>query len=107
MPHKDPEKRKAYLKKYNEGRKDKIKNYQDNNHNVVIVSNWKSYGIKLRDDEDWDSVYIQWFIQEKCDDCECELTFGSYGRSRKCLDHDHETGFIRGIVCTGCNLLRG
>tara|TARA_R110001632_G_scaffold204618_1_gene328195 strand:- start:53 stop:433 length:381 start_codon:yes stop_codon:yes gene_type:complete len=125
MPYKDPEKKKEYTKKWQEKNKEKQKeymkkyvqenkeklqklkkNYNDNNHNVMKISQWISSGIKLRDDEDWDSVYIQWFIQEECDDCNCQLTFGSYGNTRKCLDHDHTTGFIRGIVCHGCNLRR-
>ena len=72
-----------------------------------MIRDWRHRKIKLRDDEDWDSVYIQWFIQQKCDDCECELKFGKKGSGCRVLDHDHETGFIRGIVCQRCNVLRG
>ena len=106
MPYADPE----YQKKYHEKNKEKLKklkkNYIDNNHNVFKINQWIHMKIKLQDDEDWDSVYIQWLIQEKCDDCDCELTFG-IGVGSRCLDHDHKTNFIRGIVCRGCNVRRG
>ena len=95
MVYKDQEKKKLWQQ-----------NHRKNNHDVMLIDSWKRRGIKLRDDEDWDSVYIQWFIQEKCDDCECELQFGKSGLGCTALDHDHVTGFIRGIVCQSCNVKR-
>ncbi|MFZ9079596.1 MAG: endonuclease domain-containing protein [Alphaproteobacteria bacterium] len=41
-------------------------------------------------------------------DCDCE--FGKIGDgtgSFKCLDHDHQTGEVRAIVCQLCNIRRG
>ena len=95
-----------YMKKYYQENKQYISDQAKISHDRIMITNWKSYGIKLRDDEDWDSVYIQWFIQEKCVDCDCILTDGTE-KGGRCLDHDHKTGFIRDIVCRRCNVIRG
>ena len=33
----------------------------------------------------------------------CERLFGSSGDSRRCLDHDHDTGKARAFLCHRCN----
>ena len=86
---------------------DYFEKYYLRNHDKYAIANWKTSGIKLRDGEDWDSVYLQWFTQANCTDCQCELTYRKVGSTWRCLDHDHETGFIRDIVCHRCNILRG
>ena len=117
------EKRNAYMKIYRLKNKEKVKESQkrwrQNNpgriaeynkiwrHDKYAIANWKTSGIKLRENEDWESVYLQWFCQENCTDCQCRLTYRKIGRTWRCLDHDHETGFIRDIICHRCNILRG
>lgn len=39
----------------------------------------------------------------KCDVCGRPFN----GRVVGCLDHDHKTGFIRGVLCRACNRLEG
>jgi hypothetical protein len=40
-----------------------------------------------------------------CDCCGVEL--GGLGITRKCVDHCHTTGRLRGTLCTGCNAAEG
>lgn len=44
----------------------------------------------------------RWTAQDgKCAICSSELVKGKYGFA---LDHDHETGRIRSVLCNKCNL---
>ena len=64
------------------------------------IGKWKSdLKIKLRPDEDWDSVYYKWLLMDNCMFCDRDISDKRY----KCLDHNHETGFIRGVICKKCN----
>ena len=86
---------------------DQKKQYYIDNPHVKKISGWKSRGMILRENEDWESIYIEYMIQERCDDCNCILNDSKLNsKGRRCLDHDHKTGFIRGIVCIGCNQRR-
>jgi hypothetical protein len=46
--------------------------------------------------EDWQE-FLDWGAKE---DCGCEIC-GSF--NKLCIDHDHKTGRVRGILCQGCN----
>jgi Recombination endonuclease VII len=37
----------------------------------------------------------------------CAICKGTNMALPLCVDHDHETGKVRGILCTNCNLLLG
>ena len=47
--------------------------------------------------------YDQMLIQQngKCAICDTENPSGRWDRF--CIDHDHETGQVRALLCNGCN----
>ena len=113
MPN-TPEQRREHNKKYyqknkhiiNEKYRDYKLNYYIENPHVKTISQWISRGIKLRPNEDWESVYLFYITCEECESCGIQLTRGRSSSSR-CLDHDHSTGFIRDVLCNACNIKRG
>lgn len=79
--------------------------YYDNVH-CHRINDWKNkQKIKIREGDDWISVYL-WFIStEECEHCGVPLRMGR-GPDSRSLDHDHETGYIRNVLCRSCNSKR-
>ena len=99
---------KEQSKKYREENKEYNKTYQKENPFICKKASWTHLGIKLRPGEDWESVYLFYITCELCENCECVLTDEKFTTStRRNLDHDHETGFIRNVLCSACNTRRG
>ena len=61
--------------------------------------NLKRYGITL---EQYDEIVI-----EQAGRCAICLTAEVNGKGRFHVDHDHETGLIRGLLCNHCNWMLG
>ena len=69
------------------------------------IRNWRTRGVIC---DNWDQLYETYLAHTHCMDCGCELTEDKVRTSTtKSLDHDHETGAVRDIVCHGCNVRRG
>ena len=128
MPFKDKEKRKEYMKVYYENNREKIlenrkeynKEYYENNKEKIKetvkewsqtesgkksqrIANWKQFGVKH---DDFNSLYEYYINCKFCEHCNVELVEGSFGNNKKVLDHDHETGLFRNILCHICNCKR-
>lgn len=59
---------------------------------------WRDQGIKIT----YDEYKIMLAAQDgKC--AICERTVNQFGKGM-CVDHDHATGAVRGILCTDCNM---
>ena len=102
---KNKEVRKKVTKEYQIKNRDKIKKYKADNHrkNISKVkANWimKQYGLTI---EGFDDLYIS--QNKKCAICGKELPTGFY--RDKHIDHCHDTGIVRGILCSKCNLFIG
>ena len=81
--HKEEIKRKQ--KQYSKNNKEKLKEYQRIKH----------YGITLQQE-----LKILKAQNNKCAICNKPLT----DLSEACVDHDHKTGKVRGVLCHECNL---
>lgn len=87
MPYKDIQKDKEWRKEWKQLPKQK---------KYTRITKWKSKGLIC---DDYDAIYERWLKSEKCEKKGCEYT----PKNKKCMDHDHETGLFRNILCNRCN----
>lgn len=82
----------ALYRRYRESHREKVKNNQFANRLKKI------YGINI-------DIYNQMLLEQNG---RCSICFGHQVNSRKmCVDHDHETGTVRGLLCSNCNTALG
>lgn len=81
--------------------------WQKNDKTKRAASNkryWYTYGLDLDVLQKWDTVQ-----NHRCEVCRRPIKFG-FGKSVKdkgVVDHDHDTGDVRGLICQPCNLALG
>ena len=63
------------------------------------LTKWKQYGLI----GNYDEIYERFINTEKCELCNLEFIEGHRGKYKKCMDHNHQTGEFRNVVCNGCN----
>ena len=130
MPYKDPEKKREAMRKYHEKNKEKIaeqkKQYREDNKEKiaeynkqnkekkkeyfrkyrqsekgkksVMISQWKTILGVIYDN--FNELYEHYINTHSCD--VCHYVFDEH--NWRCLDHDHETGLFRQILCHRCNV---
>ena len=99
------EKRKKYLQE----NKDKIKEYHkeynqtENRIKSKRIAKWKQRGVVC---DDYDKLYEIFINTTNCEKCDILLTYDKViTNTTKCLDHNHQTGLFRYILCHRCNII--
>jgi hypothetical protein len=109
-------------KKYNENNKEKISEYQkqyqteyrEKNREKLLEYNQTEKGIKRRRISHWKAsglicdnyqqLYNHYLKTAYCDACKVKLTYDKQNTSTtKMIDHCHESGLFRNILCLSCN----
>ena len=113
------EKSKLYTQSHSEENRERVKLWSLNNKEKIKerlrsphgrkknrLNKWKSRGFVLRDGENLDDMYDIYMKTTNCKACKVLLTMYPEPRSNttKCMDHDHETGFFRQVLCQKCNI---
>ena len=90
---------KKYREKNPEKEKESNKKYRSTENGIKLrrICKWKKRGIICKDFDSVYEIYIHTWI---CEWCLCEFK----NTKDRHLDHNHETGEIRAILCRSCNL---
>ena len=108
---KNKDKRKEYNKQWYLKNKDKRKEYNKKQYQTPEgkksqrISHWRQRGVMC---DDWDALYQKYLDTHLCELCSCPLTEDTISTSTtRCLDHCHDSGLFRNVLCWGCNVRRG
>ena len=85
--------------KHNENMKIYYKS--DNGKMKYRIQAWKRSGVKH---DNFETLHTIFMDTKYCEKCHIQLTSGSGLGAHKHLDHCHETGDFRNILCGSCNI---
>lgn len=104
------EKKDEYLatqKEYYKNNKARIqqrsKDYYNRNLEKWLESGWKQKGILNREGKPFTKIDHMKELERTSGLCEICKSDGTLHKKGLCVDHDHDTGIVRGILCAHCN----
>ena len=98
---KNREREKEKTKEYN-------RDYYQKNHSYHTLRSWEESGLIETDQYCYAELYEFYLCVTHCELCNIEFSTGTKRVSNsKVMDHDHETGIFRDVVCHACNIKRG
>ena len=99
--------RKTYMKEYNKNYKEKHKEYNTGyqkewrltpeGKKSRKIASWKNLGLKLFG-YTYDEVYEYYLSIDNCEVCNKDIS----GHNKN-MDHCHDTGIFRWVLCNSCN----
>lgn len=96
----NPEKRKEICKKHRDSMTLEEKKFLYKQ--IAGLTRKRTLGISQEDFEA--KVASQ---QGLCEICKCPMVSGRHSRWKACQDHNHDTGKLRDVLCSRCNMLIG
>jgi len=128
MPYKDPERRRAYIRAYNESHREHLRSYfrqyyhahkekcrafhdsYDARHRDMRLSDhrdrWRYRKYGVTPEQYATMLQQQGYVCAVCGRPETNST-GKGGTRSLAVDHDHDTGKVRALLCHACNTALG
>ena len=74
----------------------------DSPHQQYTIYNWIKSGLICREGESYKGIYSFVRSVDNCQLCSVKFT-DEVNNEWRCMDHSHETGFFRQVLCNKCN----
>tara|TARA_R100000541_G_scaffold53854_1_gene62149 strand:- start:169 stop:603 length:435 start_codon:yes stop_codon:yes gene_type:complete len=78
-----------------------MKKIYDSPHQGYKIDSWKRQGLLCREGETYKDIYYHVMSINNCELCNVEFT--DEIKNLRCMDHDHNTGYFRMVLCLVCN----